>query len=171
MILLNAVSSFPSFWLAYTILCQRFKWFGSCGLLRPEAFGRWRTEDFISCNLIMENAWTSAISVTHCDTLMQKSLIALLQAGSCTPICPGKATGRCLFKLFATDTCDVRTVKLKRWPRCMASKILTERTVVAAQISHLICIKNTSCEIWVSQHSLPITCVLISVQAPRINLD
>ena len=28
-----------------------------------------------------------------------------------------------------------------------------------------------SCEIWVSQHSLPITCVLISVQAPRINLD
>ena len=27
-----------------------------------------------------------------------------------------------------------------------------------------------SCEIWVSQHSLPITCVLISVQAPRINL-
>ena len=45
----------------------------------------------------------------------------------------------------------------------------SERTVVAAQISHLICIKNTSCEIWVSQHSLPITCVLISVQAPRIN--
>lgn len=125
MIPLNAVSSFPSFWLAYTILCQHFKWFGSCGLLRPEAFGRWRTEDFISCNLIMENAWTSAISVTHCDTLMQKSLIALLQAGSCTPICPGKATERwCLFKLFATDTCDVRTVKLKRWPRCMASKKL-----------------------------------------------
>ena len=34
-----------------------------------------------------------------------------------------------------------------------------------------VCIKNNSCEIWVPQHSILITCVLISVQAPRINLD
>ena len=52
--------------------------------------------------------------------------------------------------------------------------LITERTVVATQISHLrsrVCIKNNSCEIWVPQHSILITCVLISVQAPRINLD
>ena len=49
--------------------------------------------------------------------------------------------------------------------------IQTERTVVAAQISHLICIKNTSCEIWVSQHSLPITCVLVRFGCHNIPSD